>query len=122
MFGKTGTYYGRVWYFQDITERKRAEEALQTLTRELESRVLQRTAELEQEIVQRKTAEKTVTKSLLEKEVMLREIHHRVKNNLQIITSLIRLQKQQITLRITPARLPHTSSLRMPRIPKRSGW
>ena len=97
MFGKTGTYYGRVWYFQDITERKRAEEALQTLTRELESRVLQRTSELEQEIVQRKTAEETVTKSLLEKEVLLREIHHRVKNNLQIITSLIRLQKQQIT-------------------------
>ncbi|MCF7913226.1 MAG: tetratricopeptide repeat protein [Candidatus Cloacimonetes bacterium] len=87
----------------EVHERSRTENELKKIKSELEQRVTLRTSELtrlneslQKEVSDRRQYQEKLELSLEEKDVMMKEIHHRVKNNMQVISSLLKMQANYI--------------------------
>jgi PAS domain S-box-containing protein len=81
---------------RDVTDRKKVEAELEGHRVNLQALVDERTTALKYEISENKAVQRELANSLKEKELLLKEVHHRVKNNMQVISSLLNIQAETV--------------------------
>ncbi len=88
-----GDYHQKVDFMGEFSE---AFNSMVISLEQKERALTEKISQLEPAILQIKQAEEQIRTSLEEKEVLLKEIHHRVKNNLQIVNGLLKMQFKNI--------------------------
>jgi PAS domain S-box-containing protein len=78
--------------YLDITRRFDAEEKLRSLTSDLEQRVADRTQDLQAANDKLEAANRTLSKLVVERDILLSEVNHRAKNSLAVAASLLAIQ------------------------------
>jgi len=81
---------------QEVRQREQAQEALRQANLALERRVAERTAEVQAANLHLQEGNEQLRAALADKELLIREVHHRTKNNLQMLCSLLELQAEAI--------------------------
>jgi len=83
-------FYRREFQLQYLLNQKR--ERIEEINVSLEARVAERTNVLKEEIAERENAQRGAESVLEQKDILLREVYHRTKNNMNVIISLLNMQ------------------------------